>query len=110
MDSFERMVKIFKGEELDEPEALPIREGYIAFPLDMKDGREVYENLGIEFGRKSSPLYIEAKLPEGWRIEVNEFNPVFWSYLINKEGKKVARIFHKFTIYGQDTFIILKEE
>ena len=38
-------------------------------PLDMRGDRAVFEAMGIVFGEPVDELFIEAKLPDGWRKE-----------------------------------------
>jgi hypothetical protein len=66
---------------------------------------EVYKKLGFEVGieDKNDPLFIECKMPEGWKIKPTEHS--MWSDLIDNNGSTRASIFYKAAFYDRDAFI-----
>ena len=65
--------------------------------------REQFEQMGIVFGEPTDELFIEAKLPEGWRRVPLEHS--MWSELIDDKGRTRARIFYKAAFYDRKAHI-----
>ena len=68
-------------------------------PLDMRGDRAVFEAMGIVFGEPVDELFIEAKLPDGWRKEA--IGHSMWSHLLDERGRKRAGIFYKAAFYDR---------
>jgi hypothetical protein len=65
--------------------------------------REQLEQMGIVFGEPVDELFIEAKLPEGWKKKPLEHS--MWSELVDDKGRTRARIFYKAAFYDREAHI-----
>lgn len=65
----------------------------------------ILENAGVVFGEPlaDDPLFCEAKLPEGWKIEATGHS--MWSYLLDEKGRRRAGIFYKAAFYDRHAHI-----
>lgn len=61
------------------------------------------EELGITFGAVVDKVFIEATLPEGWKIVPTSH--AMWSDLVNDKGHKRAAIFFKAAFYDYNAHI-----
>ena len=71
-------------------------------PVDMGGKREEFEALGFEFGSQvpGDPLFIHAKLPEGWTKEAAPDHSM-WSYINDTEGNRRVSVFYKAAFYDR---------
>lgn len=77
-------------------------------PLDINYPRglthaQVAEALGIEFGKTVDRVFIEAALPDGWKIVPTSH--ALWSDLVDDKGRKRAAIFFKAAFYDYNAHI-----
>lgn len=73
-------------------------------PIKIKGGtRQEMKSFGVVYGKPVDDLFIEAKLPEGWKKEPMD-HPM-WSKLLDDQGRERALIFYKATFYDRDAFI-----
>lgn len=64
---------------------------------------QVSTELGIVFGKIVDEIFIEATLPEGWKIEPTDHS--MWSHLLDAQGRKRASIFYKAAFYDRNAHI-----
>lgn len=64
---------------------------------------QVSTELGIVFGKIVDEIFIEATLPEGWKIEPTDHS--MWSHLLDAQGRKRASIFYKAAFYDRSAHI-----
>jgi len=67
--------------------------------------KSIYEKLGIKILERGNndPLFVEAILPEGWKILPTEHS--LWSNLVDHLNRKRAMIFYKAAFYDRDAHI-----
>ncbi len=70
-----------------------------SFPLEMRPGREAFEQMGFVFGDQVDNIFITATLPAGWKREATDH--FMWSYIIDAEGRKRVGIFYKAAFYDR---------
>lgn len=68
--------------------------------------REQLEELGIILGEPVDDLFIQAKLPQGWKKVASDHS--MWSYLHDEKGRERASIFYKAAFYDRSAHISLK--
>ncbi len=64
---------------------------------------QVAAALGIEFGKTVDRVFIEAALPDGWKIVPTTH--AMWSDLVDDKGRKRAAIFFKAAFYDYNAHI-----
>ena len=64
---------------------------------------QVAAALGIEFGKTIDRVFIEATLPDGWKIVPTSH--AMWSDLVDDKGRKRAAIFFKAAFYDYNAHI-----
>ena len=64
---------------------------------------QVAAALGIEFGKTVDRVFIEAALPDGWKIVPTSH--AMWSDLVDDKGRKRAAIFFKAAFYDYNAHI-----
>jgi hypothetical protein len=64
---------------------------------------QVSAALGIEFGKTVDRVFIEATLPDGWKIVPTSH--ALWSDLVDDKGRKRAAIFFKAAFYDYNAHI-----
>jgi hypothetical protein len=64
---------------------------------------QVAEALGIQFGKTVDRVFIEATLPDGWKIVPTSH--AMWSDLVDDKGRKRAAIFFKAAFYDYNAHI-----
>lgn len=64
---------------------------------------QVTEALGIQFGKTVDRVFIEAALPDGWKIVPTSHS--MWSDLVDDKGRKRAAIFFKAAFYDYNAHI-----
>lgn len=62
-----------------------------------------FEAMGIVFGNPVDNLFVEAKLPIGWKKEATGHS--LWSNLLDDKGRERATIFYKAAFYDRDAFL-----
>lgn len=77
-------------------------------PLDINFPRgvthaQVAAATGIEFGKVVDKIFIEATLPDGWKIVPTSH--AMWSDLVDDKGQKRADIFYKAAFYDYNAHI-----
>ncbi len=87
---------------------LPIYGLYINGKIfDREETREIvvnkYKELGIEIINEENDLFYNVKLP--YNIKLKDSESVYWTYLVDKNGKELASIFYKAVFYDRDAFI-----
>lgn len=75
------------------------------FPIKMREGRQIYESLGFRFGENIDKLFVEAELPEGWKIKPTDH--YMWSELLDNQDRVRGMIFYKPDFWDQDAFVDL---
>lgn len=70
--------------------------------IDAKKQAEL-EAMGFVFGDLMDGLFIECKLPPGWKKVAT--NHSMWSELVDDQGKEQAMIFYKAAFYDRKAFI-----
>ncbi len=61
--------------------------------------REQLESLGIIFGGDIDDIFVEVKLPDGWKKVPTEHS--MWSELLDDKGRARAQIFYKAAFYDR---------
>jgi len=75
-----------------------------ALPRDCNGcSREQFEKVGIVFGDTVDDLFIEARLPQGWRKVQTAHS--MWSKLVDAQGRERASIFYKAAFYDRSAHI-----
>lgn len=76
-------------------------------PTDMRDERSKFEKMGFVFGEvvKGDPMFVEAKLPAGWRKERTDH--AMWSKIVDEKGNERALIFYKAAFYDRSAHMSL---
>lgn len=59
--------------------------------------REELTTIGFEFGRDTDDLFVECKLPEGWKKVRTDHS--MYSDLLDEQGRRRASIFYKAVFY-----------
>ena len=77
-------------------------------PLDINSPQgvthaQVAAATGIEFGNVVDKIFIEATLPDGWKIVPTSHS--MWSDLVDDKGRKRAAIFFKAAFYDYNAHI-----
>lgn len=67
--------------------------------------REQLEALGIVFGNDVDDIFVEAKLPDGWKKVPTEHS--MWSELLDDKGRIRAPIFYKAAFYDRKAHLTL---
>ena len=65
--------------------------------------REQLEEMGIVFGEDVDDLFVEVKLPEGWKKVPTDHS--MWTDLVDEKGRKRASIFYKAAFYDMSAHI-----
>jgi hypothetical protein len=68
-----------------------------------KTAAYLYEKWGCTIGKSIDDLFIEVKLPEGWKKVSTDH--AMWSKLLDNNGKIRATIFYKAAFYDMDAFL-----
>lgn len=68
--------------------------------------REDFEAMGIVYGNPVDRLFVEVKLPEGWKKVATDHD--MWTDLVDDKGVKRAAIFYKASFYDERAFIGLR--
>lgn len=63
------------------------------------------ELLGITKGKKIDDIFVEAKLPAGWKKKSTEH--AMWSHLLDNKGRRRAGIFYKAAFYDRSARLSL---
>jgi len=63
------------------------------------------EQLGIVFEQPVDDLFVNVKLPDGWKVRPTSHS--MWSDLVDDEGNVRASIYYKAAFYDRDAFISL---
>lgn len=75
--------------------------------FDREETKEIvakkYKELGIEIINEENDLFYNVKLP--YNIKLNGSESVYWTYLVDENGKELASIFYKAVFYDRDAFI-----
>jgi hypothetical protein len=75
-------------------------------PKDCKGcTREQLESLGITFGKDVDDLFVEARLPAGWKKQATSHS--MWSELVDDKGRARAQIFYKAAFYDRSAHMHL---
>lgn len=78
-------------------------------PKEMLHGctREKLEAMGIVFGNDVDDLFVNVRLPEGWKKQAHS-HPM-WSDLFDAKGRPRAAIFYKAAFYDRKAHISLTQ-
>ena len=68
-------------------------------PIKCRPEREVFESLGIVFGKEVDELFVEAQLPEGWSKQETDHS--MHSDVLDEQGRKRIGIFYKAAFYDR---------
>jgi len=61
------------------------------------------ETIGFIFGEPIDDIFVETKLPNGWKKESTDHS--MWSKLLDNEGRERARIFYKAAFYDRSAHV-----
>jgi hypothetical protein len=67
--------------------------------------RKQLEQMGIQFGADADDLFVEVRLPEGWKKQATDH--AMWSELLDEKGRKRANIFYKAAFYDREAHVSL---
>lgn len=67
--------------------------------------REQLEQMGIVFFEPVDNLFVNVKLPDGWKKVPTDHS--MWSNLIDEKGRVRGSIFYKAAFYDRDAFICI---
>lgn len=73
--------------------------------LPLQCPRAELEALGVVFGEPVDDLFIEAQLPEGWKIERTDHS--MWSNLVDAKGRARGGVFYKAAFYDRSAHMSL---
>lgn len=68
-------------------------------PLDLREGREVYEKLGFTFGEPIDTVFQKATLPAGWTRAATDHD--MHSDILDERGRKRVAVFYKAAFYDR---------
>lgn len=96
------------------PSSTATREKWDAYWAEINSINEAYtimryRRLGIDIVDDLGDLFYEVTLPGGWQIKPDG-DSVYWSNLIDENGKCVCSIFYKAAFYDRDAFVNFMEE
>lgn len=91
---------------IEKQEAQGQKDFVISTHLPIDCPRQKLEKLGFEFGEKVDDIFVEVKMPKGWKKLATEHS--MWSELIDDKGKVRASIFYKAAFYDRSAFLRLK--
>ena len=67
--------------------------------------REQLEQMGIVFGEDADDLFVNVRLPAGWKKVPTSHS--MWSKLVDEQGRERAAIFYKAAFYDRSAHITL---
>lgn len=85
-------------------EMLP-KEGTIKGPFHdpERNYQAAWQALGVVFGKEVDDLFVEAKLPPGWKMVPESHS--MWSRLEDEQGRERAAIFYKAAFYDRNAHL-----
>lgn len=74
--------------------------------INSKESRAQLETLGFVFGKEVDKIFVEATLPEGWKIKSTSR---YWSSLLDEKDRDRGHIFFKPEFYDRNAFMSLRQ-
>lgn len=65
-----------------------------------KDAKEVYALAGIEVTGECDDIFLNVKLPAGWKLNPTDHS--MWSKLVDEQGRERAVVFYKAAFYDRN--------